>query len=227
MKHHAHLVEERLFDCYLAERGGETIDPRLAEHLVDCPACGTRYADLAAFMDRLHADGVAEADATFNADRLRAQQQQIARRLELVGHPARVLSFPRRFVRGTMTPASAHSAPRWVAAAAAAGLFVGVAVGASYNYGARRSPAQQIVARQTAVDRTNAMNRTSPVNRTNPANPTSPGSPVATGGNSPATVAADDAFLSDLEVALERPHTRELQAFDALTPHVREVGLRR
>jgi hypothetical protein len=47
--------------------------------------------------------------------------------------------------------------------------------------------------------------------------------PVATGGASPAEVAADDAFLSDLEVALERPHTRELQAFDALTPHVREI----
>jgi hypothetical protein len=37
-------------------------------------------------------------------------------------------------------------------------------------------------------------------------------------------VNADDAeFLSDLELALERPHTRELQAFDALTPHVREI----
>jgi hypothetical protein len=36
-------------------------------------------------------------------------------------------------------------------------------------------------------------------------------------------VAADDAFLSELELALERPHTRELVAFDALTPHVREV----
>jgi len=35
--------------------------------------------------------------------------------------------------------------------------------------------------------------------------------------------ASDEAFLSDLEVALERPHTSELQPFDALTPHVREV----
>ena len=37
-------------------------------------------------------------------------------------------------------------------------------------------------------------------------------------------IAADDAFLSDLEIALERPRTRELQPFDALTPHVREYG---
>jgi hypothetical protein len=33
----------------------------------------------------------------------------------------------------------------------------------------------------------------------------------------------NDAFLSELELALERPHTRELVALDELTPHVREV----
>jgi hypothetical protein len=48
-------------------------------------------------------------------------------------------------------------------------------------------------------------------------------SPVGTRRSSPAEIAADSAFLSDLELALERPHTRELQAFDALTPHVREI----
>jgi len=48
--------------------------------------------------------------------------------------------------------------------------------------------------------------------------------PVASRGSGTAEVAADEAFLSDLEVALERPHTRELQAFDALTPHVREIS---
>jgi hypothetical protein len=30
-------------------------------------------------------------------------------------------------------------------------------------------------------------------------------------------------FLSELELALERPHTPELMALDAMTPHVREV----
>jgi hypothetical protein len=47
--------------------------------------------------------------------------------------------------------------------------------------------------------------------------------PVSTRGSSPVDVATDDAFLSELEVALERPHTRELLAIDALTPHVREI----
>ena len=34
-------------------------------------------------------------------------------------------------------------------------------------------------------------------------------------------------FLSELEVALERPYTPELVALDALTPHVREVRITR
>jgi hypothetical protein len=214
VNHHAHVLEEKLFDCYLAERNGEHIEPPVAEHLTDCPPCAERYADLARFMDGLRAEGTADADALFTPERLRLQQQQIARRLAKIGRPARVLSFPSRFVRRTMTDPTSHAAPRWVAAAVAAGLFVGVAVGASYQYGAQSRVAQQLLARQMA-------NREiAPPGSGREAGQT----PVATRGESPAQVAADDAFLSDLEVALERPHTRELVAFDAFTPHVREVS---
>jgi hypothetical protein len=168
-------------------------------------------------MDNLRTQGTADADALFTPERLRLQQQQIARRLAQVGRPARVLSFPGRpggFVRRTMTDPASHAAPRWVAAAVAAGLFVGVAVGASYQFGAHSRVAQQLLARQMANRAIAAPAAATPVRQT----------PVATRGESPAQVAADDAFLSDLEVALERPHTRELVAFDAFTPHVREVS---
>lgn len=195
----AHLPEERLFDCYLAQRNGETIDPPAADHLADCEACAARYADLAGFMDDLRGEGSSDADALFTADRLREQQQQIARRLEHVGRQARVISFPGQLVRRTMTAPGSHAAPRWVAAAAAAGLFVGVAVGAGYRFGSHPRSVEQTLARQT---------------------------PAATRSLNPASSSADEAFLSDLEVALERPHTRELIAFDALTPHVREVTAR-
>ena len=47
--------------------------------------------------------------------------------------------------------------------------------------------------------------------------------PSTSRGTGPADVSADDAFLSELEIALERPRTRELRAFDALTPHVRDL----
>lgn len=204
-----HLQEERLFDSYLTERAGEPIDPPVAEHLADCPGCGTRYADLTAFMDALRRDGDAEADALFTPERLRVQQQQIARRIALVGRPARVLSFPGRIVRRTIDASASRKAPRWVAAAAAAGLIVGAAVGASFQW---RS---QLQSRQTFL--ADAGRARAP--RANP---------VATRDTSQADVASDVAsdvaFLSDLEIALERPHTHELLAFDALTPHVREIS---
>jgi hypothetical protein len=202
VKHHPHLLEERLFDCYLAESTGERIDPPVAEHLADCAPCAARYAELSSFMESLRLEGTADADAVFTAERLRAQQQQIARRLEQAARPARIISFPGRMVRRGLTASSSRIAPRWAAAAAAAGLFIGVALGASFQLGPGHRAPSLTLARQSA-----------PLL-----------SPVATRGITPAQVAADDAFLSDLEVALERPHTRELQAFDALTPHVREIS---
>jgi hypothetical protein len=197
-----HLQEERLFDSYLAERGGEPIDPPIAEHLADCPSCGTRYAELTTFMDGLRRDGEAEADAIFTPEHLRLQQQQIVRRMALVGRPARVLSFPGRIVRRTIDASGSRTAPRWIAAAAAAGLFVGVAVGASFQWRSQQQARQTFL---TDAGRAQRLN------------------PVATRGTGQPDVASDDAFLSDLEIALERPHTRELQAFDALTPHLREI----
>ena len=198
MKQRAHhLHDERLFDCYLTERGGDVLDPPAAEHLADCGECSARYAALTEFMETLRRDGEADADAVFTADRLRAQQQAIARRVEHLGRPARVISFPHRIVQRTLGVSQSRTAPRWVAAAAAAGLFVGVALGASYELNMRRAPATSFGTRDVSA-------------RIAPA--------AARSAN-----ADDAAFLSDLELALERPHTRELQAFDALTPHVREI----
>jgi hypothetical protein len=139
---------------------------------------------------------------------LRIQQQQIAKRVAHIGRPARVISFPGQFVHRTLTATTSRTAPRWIAAAAAAGLFIGVALGASYEWNGFVRSARQSLGR---------------ADTSRPSRLT----PVATRGNHPADVAADDAFLSDLEVALERPHTRELLAFDAFTPHVREVRDRR
>jgi len=192
-----HLGDQRLLDACLAARQGERLDPPVAEHLADCGPCRARHEELVQVMDLLREDGEAEADAIFTPERLRQQRLQIARRIEHVGRAARVISFPGRFVRRTITASARPAAPRWVAAAAAAGLFIGVALGASYEWGGRGRYMLPGDRRMT---------------------------PVATRGTTPGQVAADDAFLSELELALERPHTRELRAFDALTPHVREIS---
>jgi hypothetical protein len=191
-----HLTDERLLDAWLAARRGERLDPPVAEHVADCSACRARYEELVQLMDVLREAGDADADAIFTPERLRQQHLHIARRIEHVGREARIISFPGRFVRRTMTASTSPAAPRWVAAAAAAGLFIGVALGASYEWGARGG---YTLPRDMRI------------------------APVATRGTTPGEVAADDAFLSELELALERPHTRELRAFDAFTPHVREV----
>jgi hypothetical protein len=206
-----HLRDDRLFDCYAAERSGETPDLRAAEHLADCSDCNARYAEIARFMDALRAEGQAEADEIFTADRLRAQQQAIARRLEHVGRPARVISFPGSPAGRTIVSTTARVAPRWIAAAAAAGLFVGAGLGMSYEW-ERGGFGAGFRAGSGAG---------SGLSRTLQGRPRL--APVATGGTSQTDVAADEAFLSDLEVALDRPRTSELRAFDALTPHVREI----
>jgi len=201
-----HLQEDRLFECYAAEQGGESLDPRAAAHLDECADCRARYDELAHFMDGLRQEADDDTAAVFTPDALRVQQQHIMRRIEHLGHPARVLSFPGRVVRRHFAATGGRVAPRWTAAAAAAGLFIGVGVGVvfdSRNHAAP-NPMAMTIAR--------------------PARPAAPVVAVA----SPAPVADDDAFLSEIESVLGGPHNQELLPFDALTPRVQELlaGLR-
>ena len=201
--HAHHIQEERLFDCYFVERRGELLDPPLAEHLAECAECGARYGELTRFMDGLRAEADTESDGVFTPERLHAQQQQIARRLEHASHAARVISFPGRSVSRHM-----HSTPRvatrWIATAAAAGLFIGLAVGmfsgSQAFKGARPMNANARQARPAFL------------------------TPAAPRSSGPTPDASDDVFMSDLDLALERPSTRELLPFEALTPYVREVS---
>ena len=152
-------------------------------------------------MDGLREDATEEADALFTNDALRSQHQHIMRRIEHLGHPARVLSFPGRVVRRHFAATGARWAPRWTAAAAAAGLFIGVGVGVVVDSRNRPvpNPLAMTIARPSRIE--------SPV--------------VAVAA--PAPVADDDAFLSEIETVLGGPHNQELQPFDALTPRVQEL----
>ena len=203
-----HLQDERLFDCYLAVQSGEVLDPPVAEHLTDCHDCGARYAEMTLFLETLSVNAAAEADAIFTPERLRAQQLHITRRLEHLGHPARVIPFPGGHAGHQINSAGPRSARRWVAAAAAAGLFVGVGTGLFLDWESRAGSTDRrarTIALQTHLE--------------------APASVVEI--TRPESAATDEeAFLAEIEVAGDRPRTRELVAFDALTPHVREVTLR-
>lgn len=206
-----HLRDDWLFECYLADRGSQPLDPRHAEHLADCEACSARYADLVSFLSELRAQADAEADAVFSAEQLHQQQEQILRRIEHLNRSARVISFPGHVNRQIGAGGSRVGA-RWLAAAAAAGLFVGVAVGSTLlQPGLNRAiPGMRVASSPSTAPR---IAPTPAVRINNPA--------IVTDSID------DDAFLLELEFALQRPHTRELQPFDALTPHVREISAER
>lgn len=205
--HSGHLKDDHLFECYLATQTGEEPDPRAAEHLADCDECVARYDEVVAFMDTTRQAADAETDAEFPAERLVLQQQQILRRLEHVHRSARVITFPGR---DTLSGSRAvgRLTPRWLAAAAAAGLFIGVAVGG--YFGPERF--HRSVAPQMAAERPMTVQPR-------------PAAPAAVRVNNAQDEAPDDdTFLMELELALARPHTRELQPFDAMTPHVRDIN---
>jgi hypothetical protein len=204
-----HLQDQRLFDCYIAERTGESVDPPAAEHLLECPQCSTRFSELAEFMDRLRTEGDAHADAVFTPERLWNQHQAILQRIEHATHPARVITFPGRVGR-RVAGATTRVTPRWLAAAAAAGLFIGVAVGGMFfDTGSRMTGTPSMMA-QSKPEGIEAA--PPPVRVTSPASVVDP--------------VDDDQFLSDLEQALQNPRVRELMPLDALTPHVRDISTR-
>ncbi len=99
-----------------------------------------------------------EAEEAFPAERLAAQQAQVMRRLEALERPARVIAFP-RFAR-PVTSTQGH-AQRWVAAAAAAGLVIGLAAGQFVDVRRMFTPAR-IAPTQTerALDHDAARGRT-------------------------------------------------------------------
>src|SRR5262249_17330172 len=122
-----HLHDDHLVECYFADRRGEPLDPPSAEHLADCEPCGMRYAELVTFLNDVRTQADAETDDVFTAMRLHREEDQTRRRPEHATRSARVIRFPGQSATHPIVGGS-RVAPRWLAAAAAAGLFVGVAV---------------------------------------------------------------------------------------------------
>ena len=165
-------------------------------HLQNCAACRSRFDDFSAWLDELRLEAGAEADDAFPHERLAAQQAQIFRRLEAAERPARVIAFP-KFAQ-PLSGRPSH-ASRWIAAAAAAGLIVGVGVGQLMDL---RHPVLRQAAPMTQAHRVEPSR--------------SPVQPVA-------TTLGDEAFLSEVDATLARQSVPELHALDAFTPRAGEV----
>jgi hypothetical protein len=145
----AHLDDADFAEVWSARvaLGGAESGVSAEAHLSTCQECRARMAAFDEWLDGLRVEAVTEADEMFPAERLAAQQAQILRRIEAAEHPARVLAFP-RFTRPVSVQHTGRR--RWVAAAAAAGLFVGVALGQLLEFRRFNStrPADTVVERQ-------------------------------------------------------------------------------
>ncbi len=175
---------------------GSTLEGRPASgrHLDACAACRARVDELSGWLAQVRAEGIAEADEHFPADRLAVQHAQIVRRLEVADRPPRIIAFPK--ASAPLTSRSSH-ASRWIAAAAAAGLMVGVGVGQVMDL--RRA----IGGEPAGVEA-----------RLSVQPPAAAPVAAATGG--------DEAFLSELDASLSRPSVPELRAIDDFTPRTGE-----
>lgn len=195
-----HLDDTLLVRRYLADRGLAALeagDEGALRHLAHCPACDARYQGLKAAFDGAREAALAEADAACTAGRLEHQRERIMRRIEALQAGPRVLPFP------AAQSGQAASPPRvlrrWVAAAAVAGLLVGLGAGRMvFN----RSAATLADARRGFA----------------------PGAAVASVRQTPTMTSVhlepalnDEEFLSELELATAAPRTRELRALYAFT----------
>ena len=130
-------------------------------HLDHCDICAERALEISHWLEDVQALGRTDADAVFTSERLNAQRGQILQRLEQLDRPAKVISFPARKTRIAESGEGRRVSPGWLAAAAAAGLTVGViSVELSHSVGfgskptqmAEKSPAIQVPDLTTGAD---------------------------------------------------------------------------
>jgi hypothetical protein len=166
-------------------------------HLEGCAPCRARFEEFDRWIMGIGDELRAEADAAFPAERLAFQQAQIARRLETLERPARVIAFP----RAARAVISGHShVRRWVTVAAAASLIV-----TGFGLG-QIVPLRQINTAVTTVR--------PPLSE--------PGARQIASELTPTAAAhpEDELLMSDI---LRQPRVNTLSALDEMTPHARDM----
>jgi hypothetical protein len=190
-----HLTDERLIELCLGggTRGGAA--GAGDAHVAACAECRDRCADLAALLDEVTGVAAAEADIQFPAERLARQQARILHRVEQDGRPGRLISFPAGQPQAPLLVRS-RPASRWVAAAAVAGLVVGLLTGQLLPVGQITAATPRMVSNE--ADTAVALRAVS-------------------------TSLSDDEFLGQVEAA-GSAGPAALRPLDAMTPRAWEVA---
>ncbi len=119
-------------------------------HLDRCDICAERALEVSHWLEDVKDLGRTDADAIFTDERLTAQRGQILQRLEQLDRPTKVISFPARKSRVSEAGEGRRVSPAWLAAAAAAGLTVGVvSVELSHSLGFGSKPTQMVASSTT------------------------------------------------------------------------------
>jgi hypothetical protein len=168
-------------------------------HLGACADCRARFAAFDGWLLGVGETLRVEADEAFPAERLAVQQAQIARRLEALERPARVIAFPK--AARAVISGNSH-VRRWVTVAAAASLIAGFGLG-------------QVMPLRTVLEKQQAAAPNAHFDR-----------PTTTAIAKDLTATAspdDDELLSD---AFTTPKVKNLSALDDMTPHARDYVAR-
>jgi hypothetical protein len=135
-------------------------------------------------------------------ERLAAQQAQVMRRLEALERPARVIVFP-RFARPVTSTQGRMQ--RWVAAAAAAGLVIGLAAGQFFDIRRAFTPMRPQPTNQNA--------------RLAPAQPPGRVSVVPVSASS----VSDETLFFGADPARASEGLSTLRSIDDITPRARDI----
>ena len=202
-RHMKHLTDDQLLEAFVEPTGLDGCARAKADaHTSGCHWCAQRLADLETFLETLSGQAELSFGTTFSDKYLAVQREHIMRRLELaVGcrPAARILRFP-AIARPVL--ATVHSTRRWLGAAAAAGLLVGIIIGQLVHW----HPGPAIGIPQTVAPASSA-------NR----------APVAVGVS--ASSIADEEFIHELELVLSSLQVAGLVALDEITPRIHEVSI--
>ena len=147
--------------------------------------------DANAALEAYRAAACAEADAHFDDRALETQRHKILARLAHLGHPARVIRFPKA---GNIDIPTSGVNRRWISVAAAAGLIIGLLGGQLVHIVPQ--PSRRLPPMATSMA------------------PSAPSGPTFV----PVAVSTDDELLGEIELAMQVRISDELRALDDFTP---------
>lgn len=119
-----HLTEQQLIEVCLWDTA-DLERPGQSDHLEHCGECQARRSEFVSLLADASRAAASDTDAAFSDERLARQREAIMERVALASSSGRLINFPAGPSRPSL-PAGPTTGSRWVAAAAAAGLVIGL-----------------------------------------------------------------------------------------------------